>query len=87
MRKTNVTPLAKGLIGSKAKTISGQMEVTYHNYKAIHIAIWRKMYSGLPNIKFSIADTDLPDMIEILIQAQKKIENHWLSSLKVCYRR
>lgn len=81
MGKTKSVPLANGLIGSKAQLISGQLEVTYHNYKTVRIAIWRKMYSGLPNVNFSIADTDLPDIIEILIEAQKKIENYWLSKI------
>ncbi|MEM2466619.1 MAG: hypothetical protein QXZ47_04920 [Candidatus Bathyarchaeia archaeon] len=81
MGKTSVIPLAKGLIGSKAKTINGQMEVTYHNYKTVEITIWRRMYTGQPDVKFKIADTDLPDIIEILIRAQRKIENHWLSKI------
>jgi hypothetical protein len=71
-------PLAKGLIGSKAQLIHGQLEVTYANYDTVRIKIWRKMYSGLPDVNFSVADTDLPDIIEILSEAKKKINGHWL---------
>jgi len=39
------------------------------------------MYSGLSDVKFSIADTDLPDVIEILSEAQKKMESYWLSRI------
>lgn len=81
MGKTSIIPLAKGLIGSKAKAINGQIEITYHNYKTVNITIWRKMYTGQPNVSFTIADTDLPDILEALIQAQKKIEDHWLSKI------
>jgi hypothetical protein len=74
-------PLANGLIGSKTQSIHGQLEVTYVNYDTVHIAIWRKMYSGLQDVSFSVADTDLLDILEILTEAQKKIESHWLSSM------
>jgi hypothetical protein len=81
MGKTTTVPLARGLMGSKFKTINGQIEITYHNYKTVRITIWRTMYTGQSNIKFTMADTDLPDLIETLIQAQKKIENQWLSKI------
>jgi hypothetical protein len=78
--KSKKIPLANGLIGSKAQSIHGQLEVTYANYDTVHIAIWRKMYSGLSDVNFSVADTDLPDIIEILAEAKKKIESYWLST-------
>jgi hypothetical protein len=81
MRKSKKVPLANGLIGSKAQSVHGQLEVTYVNYDTVHIAIWRKMYSGLSDVNFSVADTDLPDILEILTEAQKKIEGHWLSRI------
>lgn len=81
MGKSKMTPLAKGLIGSKAQSIHGQLEVTCTNYYTVHIRIWRKMYSGLPDVNFSVADTDLPDIIEILTEAQKKIDSNWLSRI------
>ncbi len=79
--ETKSVPLAKGLIGSRSQSINGQLEVTYHNYKTVRVTIWRKMYFGLLNVNFSITDTDLSDIIEILIDAQKKIENYWLSKI------
>jgi hypothetical protein len=81
MGKSKMTPLAKGLIGGKAHSIHGQLEVTYVNYDTVHIRIWRKMYSGLPDVNFSVADTDLPDIIEILTEAKKKINGCWLSRI------
>ena len=81
MGKLKKIPLASGLIGSKTQSIHGQLEVTYVNYDTVRIAIWRKMYSGLRDVNFSVADTDLPDILEILTEAQKKIENYWLSRI------
>ena len=81
MGKSKVTPLAKGLIGSKAQLIHGQLEVACTNYGTVHIRIWRKMYSGLPDVNFSVAETDLPDIIEILTEAQNKIDSYWLSRI------
>lgn len=79
--KAKKIPLANGLIGSKAQSIHGQLEVTYVDYDTVRIAIWRKMYSGLSDVNFSVADTDLPDILEILTEAQKKIESYWLSRI------
>lgn len=79
--KSKKIPLANGLIGSKTQSIHGQLEVTYVNYDTVRIAIWRKMYSGLRDVDFSVADTDLPDILEILTEAQKKIESYWLSRI------
>jgi hypothetical protein len=81
MGKSKMTPLARGLIGRKAQSIHGQLEVTYINYDTVRIGIWRKMYSGLSDVNFSVADTDLPDIIEILAEAQKKINGYWLSRI------
>ena len=81
MGKSKMTPLAKGLIGGKAQSIHGQLEVTYANYDTVRIRIWRKMYSGLRDVDFSVADTDLPDIIEILTEAKKKINGCWLSRI------
>lgn len=82
MRKKKV-PLASGLIGSKAHSIHGQLEASYVNYDTVQIALWRKMYCGLPDIKFSVADTDLQDIIEILNEANQKIETYWLSRISL----
>ena len=80
MRKSKI-PLASGLIGSKGQAVHGQLEVTYVNYDSVHVAIWRKVYSGLSDVNFSVADTDLPDILEILAEAQEKINGYWLSRI------
>lgn len=81
MRKSKKIPLASGLIGSKAQAVHGQLEVTYVNYNTVHIAIWRKLHCGLSDVKFSVADTDLPDILEILTEANRKINNYWLTKI------
>jgi len=81
MGKSKKIPLVNGLIGSKARSVHGQLEVSYSKYSKVHIVIWRKTYSGLSDVKFSVADTDLPDIIEILTEASKKIEDYWLTKI------
>ena len=81
MGKSKKIPLVSGLIGSKARSVHGQLEVSYIEYSKVHIAFWRKAYSGLPDVKFSVEDTDLPDIIEILTEANKKIEGYWLTKI------
>ena len=81
MGKSKKIPLVSGLIGSKARSIHGQLEVSLINYDTVRIAIRRKIYSGLSNVKFSVAETDLQDIIEILTEANKKIETYWLSRI------
>jgi len=81
MGKSKKIPLVSGLIGGKTHSIHGQLEVSYANYSTVHIMFWRKMYSGLSDVKFSVADTDLPDIIEILNEANQKIETYWLSRI------
>lgn len=81
MGKSKKMPLVSGLIGSKARSVHGQLEVSYIKYSKVQIVIWRKNYSGLSDVKFSVADTDLPDVIEILTEANKKIEDYWLTKI------
>jgi len=81
MGKSKKIPLASGLIGSKARSIHGQLEVSYINYNTVKIELKRKLYSGLSNVKFSIADVDLPDIIQILNEANQKIETYWLTKI------
>ena len=81
MGKSKKIPLVSGLIGSKARSIHGQLEVSLINYDTVRIAIMRKIYSGLSDVKFSVAETDLLDIIEILTEANKKIETYWLSRI------
>jgi len=81
MGKSKKIPLASGLIGSKARSVHGQLEVSYINYNTVKIELKRKLYSGLSNVKFSIADTDLADIIQILNEANQKIETYWLTKI------
>jgi len=81
MGKSKKIPLVSGLIGSKARSVHGQLEVSYINYNTVKIELKRKLYSGLSNVKFSIADTDLPDIIQILNEANQKIEAYWLTKI------
>ena len=83
MGKSKKIPLASGLIGSEARSIHGQLEVSLINYDTVHIAIRRKVYSGLSDVKFSVAETDLQDIIDILDEAAKKIDIYWLSKVAV----
>ena len=81
MGKSKKIPLASGLIGSKARSVHGQLEVSYINYNTVKIELKRKLYSGLSDVKFSIADTDLVDIIQILNEANQKIETYWLTKI------
>jgi len=72
-------PLASGLIGHKAGSTNGQLEVSLVNYDTIHIAFWRKTFCNLPDIEFSISQTDLQDIIDTLNEANKKADDYYLS--------
>lgn len=71
--------LVNKLLGSKAKSIRGQLVVKYINYDTVNIALYRKLHCGLPDIEFSVADTDLPEILELLTEAKQKIDSYWLS--------
>jgi len=81
MGNSKKIPLVSGLVGRKAGSIHAQLEVSLINYDTIHIAIRRKAYSGLPDIEFSIADTDLQDFIDILNEAKGKLDTIWIQTL------
>lgn len=83
MGKSKKIPLVSGLIGREARSIHGQLEVSLINYDTVHIAIRRKAYCGLSDVKFSVADTDLQDIIDILNEAKKKVDTYWLSRVGV----
>jgi hypothetical protein len=83
MGKSRTVPLARGLIGGKASSIYGQLEVFLTNYSNIKIVIKRKPYSGHSNIKFSIPCTDLQDVIDILQEGKAKLDAHWLSRVAI----
>jgi len=76
-------PLTSGLIGKNSDSIHGQLEIKYVNYKTVRIALWRKLHSGLPDVAFEIEDTDLPEILELLTEANDKVTCHWLSKMSV----
>jgi len=55
--------------------------VEYINFNKVKINLWRKLHSGLPDVEFSVEDTDLPEIIELLVEAKKKIDESWLSKI------
>jgi SPX domain protein involved in polyphosphate accumulation len=81
MRKSKKIPLVSGLIGSKSRSIHGQLEASYINYNTVKIELKRKPYTGLSDVKFSISDTDLADIVQILNEANQKIEAYWLTKI------
>lgn len=80
MEESKKIPLASGLMGREAGSTHGQLEVSLINYDTIHIAIWRKAFCGLPDVEFSIPDTDLQDVIKILDEAKNKADSYYWAS-------
>lgn len=76
-----MVPLSSGLIGSSVLSIHGQLEVSLVGYDVVRVVIRRRLYCGLPDVEFSVADTDLPDIIAILSEAKEKLDAHWLSKV------
>ena len=76
-------PLASSLIGKNSDSIHGQLEIKYVNYNTVRIAFWRKLHCGLPDVVFEIEDTDLPEVLELLSEANDKVTTHWLSKISV----
>jgi len=74
-------PLVSSLIGKNSDSIHGQLEVKYVNYKTVKIAFWRKLHSGLPDVVVEIEDTDLPEILELLTEANDKVTTCWLSKM------
>ena len=77
--RSNEITLVNKLLGSKLKTIRGQLVVNYIDYDTVKIGLYRKLHCGLPDIEFSVADTDLPEILELLTEAKQKIDGLWLS--------
>ena len=74
-------PLASSLIGKNSGSIHGQLDVKYVDYKTVRIALWRKLHSGLPDVVFEIEDSDLPEIVQLLTEANDKVTSHWLSKI------
>jgi hypothetical protein len=83
MKKSKMTPLAKGLIGGDTTVIHGQIEVFLTNYDTIKIIIHRKPYGGGSDVKFSIECADLQNLINVLCEAKKRSDDYWLSRVAI----
>ena len=81
MKAAKEIPLVSGLIGGKARSIHGQLEIYLIDYDTVRIVIRRKAYSGLSDIEFSVAETDLQDITDLLNEARQKADTYWLSRI------
>ncbi len=79
MGKLRRIPLSHGLLVSETNFIQGQLEVTLVNYTDVEIAINRKAYGTSTDIKFSLTKQSLRCMLNILTEADDKLEKYWLS--------
>ena len=80
MKESKRIPLLSGLIGRKSGSIHSQLEVSLINYDTIHVAIRRKAFCGLPDVEFTIPDTDLQEIIDIFDEAKKKADKYYWTS-------
>jgi hypothetical protein len=83
MGKLRRIPLAHGLLVSETNFIQGQLEVTLVNYSDIDIVINRKLYGGRSDIRFTLTKKALHCMIDILKEAEEKLEEYWLSEFAI----
>lgn len=74
------TPLAMGLLGHSSGSVYAQMEISFRDYETLDFVIKREAYSNLPDVEFSINSMDLEDIIDILKEAKRKLDKHWLST-------
>ncbi len=83
MEKSDIIPLARGLLGGETDSIYGQLEISLDNKNDVEIIVRRKPYSGHPDIKFSIPNTSFQSIIDVLCEAKEKLDEIWLSRLAV----
>lgn len=83
MGKMRRLPLAHGLLVSETNFILGQLEVSLVNYGDVEIVINRKPYTGHSDVQFSLTKKALRCMIDILTEAEQKLEKYWLSEFAV----
>jgi hypothetical protein len=74
-------PLANGLLVSETDFIHGQLELSLLNYKDVEVVIRRKPYGGRSDIKLLLTKKALNCMIDILEEAEEKLDQCWLSEL------
>ena len=73
---SNEITLVNKLLGSKAKSIHGQLVVKYVDYDTVKIGLYRKLHSGLQDVEFSVSDQDLPELLELFTEAKQKIDSY-----------
>jgi hypothetical protein len=83
MGKLRRIPLEHGLLVSETNFIQGQLEVTLVNYSDVEIVINRKPYGARSDVKFSLTKKALHCMIDILTEAEEKLEKYWLSEFAI----
>jgi hypothetical protein len=81
MRRLRTIPLASGLLGPNQGSTYGQLEVSLTDYKIVHILIKRRPYTGQSDVKFSIPFSSLRELIELLTDAQERLDVYWLSMI------
>lgn len=79
--RSNEVVLVNQLLGSKSKSISGQLVVKYVDFDTVKIGLYRKLHCGLPDIEFSVSDIDLSEILQLLTEAKEKIDSFWLTKI------
>ena len=74
-------PLANGLLISETDFIHGQLEVSLISHGEVEIIIRRRPYGGRSDVKLSLTKKGLQCMLDILKEAEEKIDQCWLSDL------
>ncbi len=75
MQEAQRKPLAVGLLGQSSGSFYGQVEIHLRDYNTLDFIIRRRMYSNLPDVEFSMDNRDLGDVIDILTEAKKKLQD------------
>jgi len=79
MRKTQKLPLAHCVLLGETDLIMGQLEISTPDYSDIEILIKRRPFGGRSDIDFSVTKKSLHSMIDVLREAEIKLEQAWLS--------
>jgi len=80
MEESKRIPLLSGLVGRTSGSIHSRLEVSLVNYDTIHVAIRRQAFCGLPDVEFTIPDTDLQEVIDLFGEAKKKADLYYCAS-------
>lgn len=80
-RQKRKIPLANGLLVSETDLIHGQLEVSLVNYRDVEMELKRKPYGGRSDIKLVMTKKAFQCMIDVLEEAEEKLDQCWLSEL------